>query len=237
MSRQRPVSVGLPTSHIETREKGQGNGNTPSNLAEMALAALARFMNEAVTFYALEKSRANLLEGCDLVAQLPDAADVRDILETLLLVAKDLPHDHPENPDGKLAETDPVRFGLLFREYLIFVRNLAFDFGRVHKRRMEGAMLRLEVIAAMASPTDEFPELEKLNKSARAMLRTCMFLEANSKPATFSDIEDGLETSTTTNKKSRKSLVDCGLLLPDGKGPDAKWRVTRRGVLVSERLK
>jgi len=216
--------------------------SVPVNAADGAVNALRRFMDEATTFYSYRKALASLFECRNLVARLPDSSDTRKVMKAILLAIKDSPLTFPKNPDNELFKCDPDKFNQQFKAYLRFVKRMALHFEITHKRRLEKALLRLEVIATLAravAPTivvDDFPELKKINKSARAMLQVCMLLNADSEPATFSDIEDCLKTSNTTNKNSRKVLVDCGLLTLEGLGPDSKWRVTKRGVLLSKSL-
>lgn len=110
---------------------------------------------------------------------------------------------------------------------------------RVRSTKLRTVARRLEREFEKGDPANsakDLPELDKLNKSAREMLQACMRLNANSSPVTFSRIEDNLETSNTTNKISRKTLRALDLLVREGHGPETKWRVTERGVLVSERL-
>jgi len=99
---------------------------------------------------------------------------------------------------------------------------------------------RLQAAASVlrTSKIDITPsEVANMADSTREMLRASMRIEANAEPVKFTELEAEVSTSNPTNKKARNALIDSKLLTPEGNGPQRKYRVTERGVVVAEYLK
>lgn len=204
------------------------------HLANRGRDAIDRFLKHSETFQFFDEARTCLVEARDCVRQLPDGIDTREILTSVLMALNDLPADHPKDPIDRRDRLDEDKFLFLSYKYYDAGFALAKEFQDKHRESLRASIAKLETIALL---TDPFPELETLNDSARAMLRVGMYLEANAESVKFSEIEEYLDTSNTTNKKYRKALVDGGLLKQEGRGSNAKWRVTNRGVELANFLK
>lgn len=161
-------------------------------------------------------ARKALNDAKTSVAKLHDEADTRKALQVILAALSTLPDTQ-----------DPL---------LLAHAALTFD---EHKQALSDAALALEAASEFwAAGTDSAPpEVAEMSDSAKDLLRASMRIEAHAESVSFAEVEKEVTTSTTTNKISRKKLIDLGLLTQEGKGPQTKYRVTDRGFVVAEYLR